>query len=185
MTNRKTTHSAAANQLLLSGSNACCDTASALVVGKLSPQNAVATTSIRTALRRIASPDMLETCFIVVAVLGTADRPEHVFYRFQDSLHLGQKLAVERLFDPLQNVRHVRRVGCAGGRGGEVRVFNAEANRQRRDIHAFAYAVFHGFAAILAQDRRRVMPGRQQLPRQEPLGEWRSIHEADIAVFET
>src|SRR6266571_335997 len=171
MTNRTTTHSAAANPLLLSGSNACCDTASALVVGKLSPQNAVAATSIRSALRRIASPGMLETCFIGAAVLGTADRPEHVFYRFQDFLHLGQKLAVERFFDPLQNVRHVRRIGCAGDSGGEVGILNAETNRQRCDVHTFALAVFHGFAAILAQERRRVMPGRQRLPGQEPLGE--------------
>src|SRR2546422_28621 len=49
------------NQLPLVDSSACCDIANALVAGKLNPQQALARTSIWSALSRFASRDMSET----------------------------------------------------------------------------------------------------------------------------
>src|SRR5437773_4734534 len=49
------------NQLPLVDSSACCDSANALVAGKLNPQQALARTSIWRALIRFASRDMSET----------------------------------------------------------------------------------------------------------------------------
>src|SRR5258707_4804689 len=54
-------HSDAINQLLLAGSNSCCDRASALVVGKLNPHNAVAKISIRIAGSDLWFTDMVVT----------------------------------------------------------------------------------------------------------------------------
>src|SRR6266853_1020033 len=52
-------HSEATNQLLPPGSNFCWANSSALVAGKLSPQNAVARTSIWSACERLRSSDMV------------------------------------------------------------------------------------------------------------------------------
>src|SRR5438309_7804848 len=49
------------NQVPLVDSSACCDIANALVAGKLNPQQALARTSIWSALSRFASRDMSET----------------------------------------------------------------------------------------------------------------------------
>src|SRR6266404_7543222 len=64
-------HSDAINQLLLAGSNSCCDRASALVVGKLNPHNAVAKISIRIAGSDLWFTDMVVT-LAAVPDLGRA-----------------------------------------------------------------------------------------------------------------
>jgi hypothetical protein len=51
-------HSAAENQLLASGSIACCAIVTAFMVGKLSDQQAVASTNITGACHRVRTKNM-------------------------------------------------------------------------------------------------------------------------------
>src|SRR5439155_25879019 len=68
-----------------------------------------------------------KSSFVIVAVFRAAHWPENVFCLIQNLLHLGQQIMIEWLFDPFQNIGHVRWVGGASHRGGNIRIPDAEA----------------------------------------------------------
>src|SRR6266511_1721943 len=122
----------------------------------------------------------LQSRVVSLAILGTAHWPKDIFHRLQNHLHFSEQFTVERLFDPIQDVRHVGRIGGARDGRGDGGIFDAEANGQRSDVHSSTAAVFHGVATALAQDGRGMVPGREGLARQQAFRKRRCIHDADL-----